>query len=304
MKSGILLVDKPEGLTSADITNKLKKRFRFSKIGHGGTLDPFATGLLVVLLGEATKVARFLLSGEKEYEACAHLGIETDTGDKEGKSVLTSTVPAISLAQWNDYASKFVGHIQQTPPAYSAVKLKGRPLYDYARSGEEAKVPPRDITIFSLAVTSVTENELTFKVRCSGGTYIRVLAADLARSAGTHAYLKTLRRTASLPFNLKDAWDLEKILAAEMDDLPILPIGQSLSHLPQVECDEAQTAKIRHGNLSVFEELKRQIIKPGYFVLTKKHDNRYFPIAIANHNPMMIPFCSIERVFDPNLIQT
>lgn len=303
-RSGVLLVDKPAGLSSADVTNQIKRAHRFARIGHGGTLDPFATGLLVVLLGEATKIARFLLEGQKEYEAIAKLGIETATGDPEGEVVHTAPVPNLSVMEWEALAKNFTGRITQTPPIYSAIKVNGRPMYDYARKGEAVEAKPREAFIKSFEILAADSESLRFQVQCSGGTYIRVLAADIAKAAGSCAHLTALRRTGSSSFRVSDAWTLEKVLNSPTAELPILGLAQAVAHLPRVECDAGAALKIRQGNLAAFDFLKSQIEKPGYFLVLTRENGQEIPVAIANHHPMLIPACSIERVFDPLLWKT
>lgn len=303
-RSGVLLVDKPAGITSAEVTNRLKKKFRFDRIGHGGTLDPFATGLLMVLVGEATKVARFLLEGEKEYEAEATLGSETDTGDHTGEVVNKCEVPDISLEEWQGFARNWTGTVRQTPPAYSAIKVKGKPLYEYARAGEDVEIPSREVTIKEFTILSASPAKLAFRVRCSGGTYVRALAADVAMAAGTCAHLTALRRTGSSSFRVSDAISLEAALALEADQLPFRPLEQALAHLPQLRVPAALALKIRQGNLGAFDFLQGQIEKPGYFLVLDDSGERPLPVAVCNHHPMMRPRCSIERVFDPNLSAT
>jgi tRNA pseudouridine55 synthase len=295
-RSGILLVDKPGGLSSAEVLNRIKRRHKVARIGHGGTLDPFATGLMVALLGEATKIARFLLEGEKEYEAIASLGTETDTGDLTGKLVRSAAAPSLSLSRWQELATPFVGRIRQTPPAFSAIKVKGRPLYDYARKGEAVEVKSRDVVVKELEVLEAESGSLRFRVRCGGGTYIRVLASDLASAAGSAAHLSSLRRLASSSFRVERALPLEQIL--EREELPLLPLQEGLSHLPRVDCEPAQAERVRQGNLAIFTSLKSRLEKPGYFLLMEGGK----PVAVCNHNPMLVPFCSIERVFDPCLL--
>jgi tRNA pseudouridine55 synthase len=302
---GVLLIDKPAGMSSADVTNKLKKKFRFERIGHGGTLDPFATGLLIVLVGEGTKVARFLLEGDKGYDAVAALGSETDTGDFTGEVVnRAETTEKISLEQWREHAKAWTGLIRQTPPAYSAIKVKGRPLYDYARKGEEVEVKPREATIHELEIQEASDEKIRFRVRCTGGTYIRALAADIAMAAGTCAHLSELRRTASSAFRVEDAITLDAALAMEPHELPLRPIEEALSHLPQVHCAPQIALKVRQGNLAAFDALKGKIEKPGFFLLLEENEKKPVPVAVCNHHPMMRPDCTIERVFDPRLSQT
>jgi tRNA pseudouridine55 synthase len=295
--NGVLLVDKPAGISSAEVTNRLKKKFRFDRIGHGGTLDPFATGLLIVLVGEGTKVARFLLEGDKEYEAVAALGKETDTGDLTGEVVNEGEDVAISLEEWRERAKAFTGTIRQTPPAYSAIKVKGRPLYDYARKGEEVEIKSREATVHELAIERADDKELHFRVRCSGGTYVRALAADLAMAAGTCAHLSALRRTGSSAFRVSDARTLDELLALEPAELPLRPLDEALAHLPRVACEGHVAEKVRHGNLAAFDFLRGKVEKPGFFLLLEQSASRAVPVAVCNHNPMMQPSWSIERVF-------
>lgn len=297
-RSGILLLDKPAGITSADALNRLKKKHRFSRIGHGGTLDPFATGLMVVLIGEATKIARFLLEGDKLYEAEAALGAETDTADHTGTVVSHSPAPDLSTQEWQKIADKFKGRIRQTPPVYSAIKVKGKALYEYARKGEEVEIKDREVTIRELEILGADKENLKFRVSCSGGTYIRVLAGDLAKAAGSLAHLKALRRTGSSAFRVTDAVSLDQALEIPTAELPLRSLTEGLAHLPQVNCHPDQALKVRQGNLAVFEGLRSQLEKPGYFLLLEGGK----AVAICNHNPMLIPFCSIERVFDPRFV--
>jgi tRNA pseudouridine55 synthase len=300
-RSGILLVDKPAGITSADAVNRLKKKFQFSKIGHGGTLDPFATGLLVVLTGEATKIARFMLEGEKSYFAKASLEFNTNTGDLNGTKIENSpTNSNLSVEDWQSLANAFLGRTKQTPPAFSAIKVKGKALYEYARKGETVEIKDREIFISFFKILSANTKELTFEVRSSGGTYIRVLAEDLAKKANLRAHLLELRRLESSQFNVKNAQKLDDVLEMAPESLPLCGLEEGLKHLPQVECDERIAEKIRHGNLSAFDALRPLLETPGYFVLNQNKK----PVAICNHNPMMIPFCNIERVFDPTALGT
>ncbi len=298
-RSGILLVDKPAGKTSAQVLNEIKKKLAIEKIGHGGTLDPFATGLLVVLVGEATKIARFLLEGEKTYLAEANLEFRTITGDLTGERVEASQDSSkLSIQDWQALANTFLGRSKQTPPAFSAVKVKGKALYEYARKGESVEVKEREIQISKFEILSANEKQVNFMVTSSGGTYIRVLAEDLAAKANLKAHLTALRRTQSSQFSVKKALRLEEILQCTLETLPLIGISDGLNHLPRVQCDSLQAQKIRNGNLSVFDILRPQLTFPGYFALEESGKL----VAICNHNPMMIPFCSIERVFDPKSI--
>ncbi|MCO5143512.1 MAG: tRNA pseudouridine(55) synthase TruB [Oligoflexia bacterium] len=304
MKSdGILLLDKPSGLSSANALNQIKKKFKLDKIGHGGTLDPFASGLLVVMIGEATKVARFLLEGEKSYIAKMKLGSNTTTGDPEGELVERKEITPIESIEWKSILSSFLGKSKQTPPIYSAIKIKGKPLYEYARKGISVEIPSREIYLTSLSLISNQTDELEFSVTCSGGTYIRVLAEDIAKKSKNLGHLIELRRTTSSNFSIENAISLASLL--DLEEIPQLyPMLSMLQHLPKVFCNKAQVKKITQGNLAIFEELKEQIIQPGYFICAYKEEDKILPVAICNHHPMLLPFCSIERVFDAREIET
>ena len=204
MNSGVLLVNKESGISSAKLTRKIQEKFAVKKMGHGGTLDPFATGLLVLLLDEGTKVSRFLLRGDKTYEAEALIGAETDTGDLEGK-IKVQAAP-VSLSAWEDCKKQFVGKIKQVPPMHSAIKYKGEPLYKRARRGDIIELEPRPVEIKELEILNYENNRLRFRVRCSGGTYIRSLAKDWAQAAGTYAHLVALHRLEACSFHVKNSF--------------------------------------------------------------------------------------------------
>lgn len=297
MSSGILLVDKPEHLSSAAVVAKVKKKFGYDKIGHGGTLDPFATGLLVLLIGEGTKIARFMLSGEKTYSCEAAIGSETDTGDKTGK--ITSENHLLpSLADWERTRIQFLGKIQQVPPQYSAIKHQGKALYAYARAGVTIPLEPREVEIFSLdsLTLSPEKNSIRFQVRCSGGTYIRSLMADWARATGTLAHLTALRRLESTPFSLSKAYTLADLLERTPENPPqLLSFSEALAHLPQLHCNQEQATKLRKGQQECLAELEQNhgalMHTSPYFLLF--HEQK--PLAILAWNNRLI----LERVFDP-----
>ena len=204
---GILLVDKPSGLTSHDIVDFVRKEFGFKKVGHAGTLDPAATGLLIILIGSFTKRSAFFSGYDKEYEARLRLGVSTDTGDKEGR--------ILEERDWNLYAEDiknieetlmaFRGEIRQVPPMYSAKKIKGRKLYEFARMGVVLERRPRLVSIREISVSDVSPPYIDFFVRCSKGTYIRQLAHDIGEMIGCGAHLVSLRRTKIGPFSVGEA---------------------------------------------------------------------------------------------------
>ena len=206
-KDGIILVDKPSGPTSHDMVDIIRKKFSFKKVGHAGTLDPMATGLLVVLLGGFTKRSIQFSGYDKEYEATLRLGVSTDTADKEGKVVEEKGLEAFKevLNDLKEVFLSFKGETLQVPPMYSAKKIKGKKLYELARQGIEIKREPRKIHISEIKVLDISVPLVKFSVRCSKGTYIRQLAHDIGEKIGCGAHLVSLRRTGIGPFNIKEA---------------------------------------------------------------------------------------------------
>jgi tRNA pseudouridine55 synthase len=209
-RSGILPVDKGAGLTSFRVVAHLRRVLRAPKIGHGGTLDPAATGLLPILIGEATKLTPYLVDLDKEYLATVRLGVTTDTQDLSGKALETRPVPAIGAGDIARALSTFVGRIRQVPPMYSALHHGGRRLYELAREGVEVERQAREVTVHSIAVESVDLPDFTIRVRCGKGVYVRTLAADLGWALGPGGALASLRRTRVGPYRVEDAvtWEI------------------------------------------------------------------------------------------------
>jgi tRNA pseudouridine(55) synthase/riboflavin kinase/FMN adenylyltransferase len=228
---GILLIDKPQDWTSHDVVNFVRRRFKLSKTGHCGTLDPFATGLLVLLLGKATKLQDQLMSQDKTYTGCIRFGSETDSEDRTGKITANSDTSHLKAEDITAAAARFVGPQTQTPPMVSALKVDGQPLYKLARQGKTIERAPRPIIIhsFDLLDIRLEEAEADFVVRCSKGTYIRTLAADLGRALGCGAHLQELRRLESGSLNVEQASSIEDIKAWELTELMdnIMPINQT-----------------------------------------------------------------------------
>jgi len=253
--TGILLVDKPEGMTSAGVIRALKGRLGGAKVGHLGTLDPFASGLLPLCIGEATKVARYLLLEEKAYEGRIRLGRATDTLDGTGTTTVTEAVPPLEQPALDDVAQRFVGPQRQTPPMFSALKRDGVPLYKLARRGVEVERAPRDVTIHALALRLAEPTGIDFAVRCSKGTYVRVLAADLGRALGTVAHLERLRRTAVGSFRIEDAASPDALRGREAASWPLIPIAEAVGGLERVTVGPAAVAALRHGQQRVLREI-------------------------------------------------
>lgn len=210
---GVIVIDKPAGATSARVVATVKRLLKGTKVGHTGTLDPAATGVLVCTMGRATRLARFFLAAPKTYRATCLLGVDTDTQDAEGR--VTATRPVmVNEAQVRTAAARFVGRITQVPPVFSALKHRGVPLYRLAREGQAVTKPPRPVTIYRLAVLAVDLPQVVLEIDCSAGTYVRTLCADLGAALGCGGHLTALRRTACAGFMLDEALPL-----AELEDL-------------------------------------------------------------------------------------
>ncbi|MBU3614882.1 tRNA pseudouridine(55) synthase TruB [Polynucleobacter sp. Latsch14-2] len=265
---GVVLLDKPAGMSSQGAVTAVKRAFNADKAGHTGTLDPMATGLLPICLGEATKYSQDLLEADKTYIAQVRFGSRTDTGDAEGLVIEELPLPvfadetAIRMAL-NALLPKFTGPITQVPPMYSALKRDGKPLYEYARAGVELERTPRNITIHAIRWTDICWPEATLEVSCSKGTYIRVIAEDLGNALGCGAHLVGLRRTEVGHLTLEQSFTLESIQQGLQDSSSyILPVDALLQTLPHLTVDEQQAKRLEMGqrvplNLPSVEALVR-----------------------------------------------
>lgn len=223
---GVLLVDKPPGMTSHDVVDRVRRHFGFKKVGHCGTLDPAATGLLILVLERATKLQDRLMSDDKAYEGTMLLGVSTDSQDADGAVIAEKPVPPLSEADIDQAFAKFRGDIQQVPPMVSAVKHQGTPLYKLARKGKTVEREPRLIHIYDLRVLGLELPRIQFRVACTKGTYVRTLCSDIGDLLGCGAHLHNLRRTKSGKFDVKDAHSLETIMKQTREKLKelIIPI--------------------------------------------------------------------------------
>lgn len=210
---GIIIINKPKGYTSHDVVAKVKKILNVKKVGHTGTLDPNATGVLPLLLNSGTKLSKYLIEHNKEYEVTLKLGIKTDTLDEEGNIIEERKVNWSELKPIEEILSSFLGKQEQTPPIYSAIKVKGKKLYEYARQGQTVEVSPRKIEIYEISLKQIRkeENEIDFKVACSKGTYIRSLCEDIAKKLGTIGYMKELNRVKVGNFKLEKSITMEQL---------------------------------------------------------------------------------------------
>lgn len=253
-RPALLVVDKPIGMTSHDVVKRVRRLARLSRIGHAGTLDPAASGVLVLCLGLATRLAEYLTGHEKEYTATFTLGIETDTYDADGAIVATREVEA-TRADVEVAMAGFRGAIEQRPPAYSAVRVAGKRAHDLARKGVEVDLAPRRVTIRRFDLVEFAPPRIEVIVCCSAGTYVRSLAYDLGAALGCGAHVSALRRTRSGSLTLEHAHPLEVIEAAAADDPSgdaverfLTPVASGLADWPALEVDEARAASVFHGN--------------------------------------------------------
>jgi tRNA pseudouridine55 synthase len=226
---GVLLVDKPRGLTSHDVVYRLRRKLSLRKIGHAGTLDPMATGVLVMLIGKATRISQYLMSVDKVYEGEATLGVITDSADAEGEVMETRPVPELAETAVRAAMLTFLGDQYQTPPMHSAIKIGGVPLYKLARQGEEVEREPRFIRVAAFDLLSFTPPRLTFRLACSKGTYVRTVAADLGQKLGCGAHLSALRRTGSGKFSIDQCLPLDQIEALPLPEIErrLIPIYEA-----------------------------------------------------------------------------
>ncbi len=250
--SGILLLDKPVGITSNAALQKIKRLYKAGKAGHTGNLDPLASGLLPICLGEATKISSFLLDSDKRYLGTCKLGIRTRTADAEGEVVETRPVGELSEHEVNRVLQRFLGEIEQVPPMHSAVKVNGKPLYKLAHQGMEIERKPRRVRIYELKLRRLQGDELDIELSCSKGTYVRTLAEEIGEALGCGAHLSALRRTASGPFGIEDAHTLPEIEHLAEDGLDaldqlLLPTEYAIADWPEVNLSENTAYYLQQG---------------------------------------------------------
>ena len=283
--SGILVVDKPVGITSARVVARVKKLFRARKTGHAGTLDLFATGVLICCINRATKLARFFLHGNKKYEAVLHLGIATDTQDSTG--IVTSKCDEVEFSEKTirSVFKQFTGTVEQLPPIYSALKCKGVPLYKLARSGKPVQKPVRRVSILYIEILEINLPLIRFTVSCSAGTYIRTLCADIGTSLGCGGHLKELRRIESSGFTIAEAVtlsELEELALSEKLFDQMISMSNALKDLPEHIADKVLVEKIMRGNIITKKEFKpaQTDIPEGFIKIVDKNNNL---IAVLRH---------------------
>jgi tRNA pseudouridine55 synthase len=262
--SGVLVVDKPVGMTSHDVVQIIRTGTGLRRAGHTGTLDPRASGVLVILVGPAVRLSEYVSASDKRYQAIIRLGGSTDTFDAEGRMTKKDTPVHVTEAQFEEALMTFVGEIEQTPPPYSAVKVQGRKAYEMARKGEAVELTPRMITVHHLEVLEWAPPEVVIDVHCSSGTYVRSLANDLGIKLGCGAYLVGLRRTKSGRFSLRDATPLRKLQEAFQAGnwyQFLIPAAEALGDWPAVELSPDEVEGVRHGHRVKSKEADTQHTK-------------------------------------------
>ena len=248
---GVLNINKPSGVTSHDVVESVRKILHEKRIGHTGTLDPLATGVLVLCAGRATRIAQYLEAGEKEYKAIMRLGVTTDTLDAEGLILETRSYTPPDRQKIVDVLQVFIGSIMQRPPAFSAVKVAGVPSYKLAREGKAELLKPRSVTIYSIELTAFEDPVVSLLVRCSKGVYIRTLCAEIGDALGMGAHLIGLERTRSGRFSIDGAVTLDRLqemMTAGNAEQVVTPIDEALAAFPAIRISEAETVRVLHGN--------------------------------------------------------
>ncbi|WP_109058740.1 tRNA pseudouridine(55) synthase TruB [Aggregatibacter aphrophilus] len=287
---GVFLLDKPQGMSSNDIMQKVKRIFQANKAGHTGALDPLATGMLPICLGDATKFSQFLLDADKRYLVTAKLGERTDTSDAEGQIVETREVK-VKMPEILTALEQFRGDILQVPTMFSALKHNGKPLYEYARQGITVEREARPITIFELNFIEYNAPYLTLEVHCSKGTYIRTLVDDLGEALGCGAHVTMLRRTAVADYPTEKMldWNALQSLAAQQDlsllDALLLPMDTAVAKLPTLTLDESQTQGIGFGQRVKFDNPNSLQGQVRLF----SNENRFLGVAVIDENNVIRP---------------
>ncbi|MHB0774670.1 tRNA pseudouridine(55) synthase TruB [Halomonas sp. WWR20] len=254
---GVLLLDKPQGVSSNRALQQARGVYQAQKAGHTGTLDPMATGLLPVCFGEATKFSSYLLEADKVYRARVKLGEVTDTGDAEGQVTESMAVPTLSAQDIETVLARFRGEIEQVPPMYSALKHQGRPLYELARKGEVVERAVRRVKVYDTRLLSHDTTGFELEVSCSKGTYIRTLAEDIGRALGCGAHITALRRLKTGPFTAQDMRSLEVLDSLDLPgrDAVLLPIDVMLAHLPRLCVEQSAAGRLLHGQRAAVDTL-------------------------------------------------
>ena len=279
---GIIVINKEKGCTSHDIVYKVKKMFN-TKVGHTGTLDPNATGVLPILLGKGTKISKYLIEHDKEYEVVLQLGVKTTTADEEGEIIEEKEVLKESLEQLKieRILKSFIGKIEQMPPKYSAIKVNGRKLYEYARKGQEVEIKPREVEIYNIEITNIQKEkkQIEFKVSCSKGTYIRTLCEDIAEKMRTVGYMKELKRTKVGNFNIEQAITLGQL--QEKENIKIITIEEMFKDKEEIILEDSKITLLLNG-------VKMNMKKPNGIYRIYNKQNKFIGLGIVQNKILKI----------------
>lgn len=276
---GLLNVDKPAGWTSHDVVGRVRRLAGLRQVGHAGTLDPMATGVLVLCLGRATRLLEYLTGQPKIYLAEVTLGVATNTYDAEGDVVSQQPVPALSAAQIDRALDAFRGAIMQRPPAYSALKRDGVPLYQRARAGEDVAVEPRPVMVYELALLQVDGAAVQLHIRCGAGVYVRSIAHDLGQALGCGGHLSALRRTAVGRFTVENAATLERLAEPGALAAAMQPADAAVAHLPRVDVSESDAVRLLHGQFIAASALEDSDVGRAY-----DPDDRFLGIVVCDRS--------------------
>jgi len=294
---GFVVIDKPENMSSARVVSHVKRTLDAKKVGHAGTLDPFATGVMICCVNRATRLARFFLGGDKKYEALLHLGIETDTQDATGHIISEDRVPDCSESEIQAVFRSFTGPLQQMPPVYSALKHKGIPLYKHARRGKPIQKPARQIVVQALHITDIQLPYIRFEVTCSAGTYVRTLGTDIGNALGCGGHLKTLRRTQSSGFSIADAMTLEVFeerAAGETFFRYAVGMTEALETMPERTADKELKSKIVNGvPLTQKDVILGKSADKGNFIKIIDANRELLAVIEQNETPGEYHYCCV-----------
>jgi len=296
--NGFLVINKPAQMSSARVVSTVKKILNVRKVGHTGTLDPFATGVLICCINDATRLARFFLNGWKTYQADVHLGVETDTLDLTGTVTDLREIKDYTRLEIESACQKFIGDTRQHPPVYSALKHNGTPLYKLARSGRPVQKPPRGVSISSIKLIDIQLPMIRFEVNCSAGTYIRTLSADIGTELGCGAHLKALKRISSSGFSLDDAVDLsnlERISLQGRLSRTIISMTDALKYLPEYTADNLLTQKIKHGIILNRDEISPDTEHPEGYLKIIDSERNLLTVVQADQNRSNYKYVCVLR---------
>jgi tRNA pseudouridine55 synthase len=291
--NGIIVIDKPTGRSSNHVLQQVKRLFNAQKAGHTGSLDPLATGLLPVCLGDATRISSYLLDADKSYRVECKLGVVTDSGDSDGNIIAESVVPEINQSQIESIIQNFTGEQDQVPPMYSALKHQGQPLYKLARQGIEIERKARRVTIYDIKLVNFSSDSLCLDVTCSKGTYIRSLIEDIGQEIGCGAHVTMLRRTSVAGYNESQSITIDDLVAHSengldaLDEL-LLPPEQALSDWPKLSLTSEQTQAVLHG-----QQLNLNLEHEGQLLCLFNQHQQFIGIAEVTHGGVLAP----KRIF-------